>query len=119
MRYTPLLSATDEARGPVCLVSVIKPNSFFIHSMVEPHDTITPSNAYCTVSSVLQQIVVTIPFLDSLGCNPVFFNIEQPVPNVALAVPGVKQPSPNAAACESPINPVISIVKGNKPLRSV
>ena len=33
----------------------------------------------------------------------IFIKIEQPVPKVALAVPAAKQPSPNAAACESPI----------------
>src|SRR4051812_35720806 len=95
------------------------PNSFFSHSRVDPQDTITPSSAKSTCCSVLQQMVVIMPLPDAFGLSPMFIRIEQPVPNVALAVPGEKQPSPKAAACESPIMLLMGMGAGNSPSKSV
>src|SRR5688500_18064242 len=63
-------------------------------------------------------MVVTIPFVDSFGLSPMFIIIEQPVPSVAFAAPGETQPSPNAAACESPIIAEIFKGLGKRPLKS-
>src|SRR3954462_9035616 len=68
---------------------------------------------------MLQQIVVIIPFAESFGSLPIFIITEDPVPKVAFAIPGEKHPSPKAAACESPIIPVILIGRSNKPLKLV
>jgi len=40
---------------------------------------------------------------------PIFIMMEEPVPYVALAMPGLKQCCPNSAAWESPINPAMGM----------
>ena|SRR5204862_8358386 len=54
-----------------------------------------------------------------MGLLPIFIKILQPVPSVALAVPASKQPSPKAAACESPIKAVIGTGPGKRLLSVV
>src|SRR5687767_6446394 len=100
-------------------MSLNSPRFVLSHSIVAPQVTITPSSAYSTLSPALQPTVVTIPCCEGFGSGPIFIKIEEPVPNVAFAIPGPKQPSPNAAACESPIIAVTGIVLGSKPPKSV
>src|SRR3569833_966635 len=68
---------------------------------------------------MLQQMVVIIPLSELLGTPPMFINTEHPVPNVALAVPVTVQPSPKAAACESPIMLPIFTGLSNNPSKSL
>ena len=50
-------------------------------------------------------MVVSSPFWDTHGSEPVFISRKQPVPYVFFAIPLSKQVWPNSAACWSPGDP--------------
>ena len=53
------------------------------------------------------------------GSSPRFIIMEEPVPYVALAIPGSTQPWPNSAPWESPRTPYMGILWGSMPPISV
>ena len=51
------------------------------------------------VGPSLYATVVSRPDLDGTGLSPMLHSRKMPVPNVHLAVPGVRQRSPSSDAC--------------------
>ena len=58
---------------------------------------------------MLQPSEVTTPASEKIGFSPVFIMTDEPVPKVALIMPGVRQPCPNSAPWLSPSTPWIGM----------
>src|SRR5699024_2417500 len=97
--YTPSVDSTRLAYSSLSgeYLNILKPSRN--HCIAEPATKMLPSNAYSTLPSSPQAIVVSSPFFDLTGVSPVFINMKQPVPYVFLTMPSSKHACPNKAAC--------------------
>src|SRR4029078_10897516 len=122
-RYTPPLSGTVAANGPISAAEPIRPSPSRSHWMAAPVTNTAPSNAYATVPSAsCHATVVNMPSEAGGQVGPTLSRTKLPVPYVFLAMPGVKHAWPISAACWSPATPEIGMpdsVTPNLPLDGI
>ena len=106
--YTPPLSGTDAASGPVSAASAIMPRPSRSHWTAAPVTKIAPSIAYVTSSLAPSDhaTVVSRPSTGSGSFGPMFVSTNEPVPYVFFVMPGSTHAWPNSAACWSPAMPL-------------
>src|SRR4051794_11404534 len=106
-RYTPPVSGTLDASGPVSDASAINCRPSRNHWTAAPVTKIAPSIAYAVSLPIVHATVVSNPSTGSGPTSPMLTNPNEPVPYVFFVMPGAKHACPNSAACWSPAMPEI------------